>query len=443
MNSIPLSINVATESVGTVFLIIILFSCIMRPARRKADRTFLMLVFCTICLMCLQLFCWLTDGMGLTYAEHPVLFLTNRICFVLDFSFYYLLSVLFYQFTIVLLEEQKPLVGNHRRYITGTFHALALWGVLYSLFFASSMWTGALYTIEPNGFTHYTRLYWTLLPLSLLAPGLNLILLLHNSRLLGIQTTILLAIYPILPLVLLPFDLLYNLCLSYICFPFELMIIYIGVNLQRDRQLLEQKTELALRDAEMTHMKVNLMMSQIQPHFLYNALTSISYLCTRNPEEAEKATNEFANYLRANLKAINANQPIPFDMEMQHVENYLNIQKRRFQDRLSMVYDIQVRDFSLPPLTLQTIVENAVTHGVASRMEPVTVRIDSQETETAYIITVSDDGPGFDTNLPLSSERLHIGISSAKIRLKEMVNGTLDIRSHPGKGTMVTITVPK
>ena len=107
-----------------------------------------------------------------------------------------------------------------------------------------------------------------------------------------------------------------------------------------------------------------------------------------------------------------------------------------------MVYDIRCQDFSLPPLTLQPIVENAVRHGVLRREEGGTVTIRTAETAAAYIVVIADDGVGIQP-IGAAEGRSHIGIENVRSRLSVLCGGTLEIKSETGMGTTVTITVPK
>ena len=130
--------------------------------------------------------------------------------------------------------------------------------------------------------------------------------------------------------------------------------------------------------------------------------------------------------------------------ELEHVKNYLRLEKQRFRERLHVVYDIQVEDFSIPPLCVQPIAENAVRHGTMRREEGGTVTIRSEETKTAYVITITDDGIGFDENAPqVDDDETHVGIANVKSRLQMMTNGTLSIKSVKNKGTTVMITIFK
>ena len=108
-----------------------------------------------------------------------------------------------------------------------------------------------------------------------------------------------------------------------------------------------------------------------------------------------------------------------------------------------MEYDIQADDFSIPALTLQPIVENAVRYGVMKKEYGGTVRIVSREMPDAFVVTVADDGAGFDPFVPKADGRTHIGISNVGERLRVMCGGRLDIASTPGEGTVATISVPK
>lgn len=185
------------------------------------------------------------------------------------------------------------------------------------------------------------------------------------------------------------------------------------------------------------------MLSQIQPHFLYNTLCAIQAMCTENPPEAARTTALFASFLRGDLDSLSRKEPVTFEQELKHTRNYLELEQKRYGERLHIAYDIKATAFSLPTLTLQPIVENAVNHGLSEREEGGTVRISSEETERAYLITVEDDGVGFDASAPGEDGRLHIGIANVRGRLRAMCGGTLTVKSAPGEGTTAVIAIPK
>ncbi len=194
---------------------------------------------------------------------------------------------------------------------------------------------------------------------------------------------------------------------------------------------------------ELYEAKVSVMTSQIRPHFMYNALTSIAMMCTINPETAQKATVTFAKYLRGNMDSLKQTAPVPFSQELEHLKKYLYIEKLRFDDLLNIEYDIQTTDFELPLLSIQPLVENAVKHGVGMKEDGGTVKISTRETETSYEVIIEDDGVGFDENEKKNDDRTHIGMETTKKRLHDMCGGEVIISSKVGEGTTAKVIIPK
>ena len=216
----------------------------------------------------------------------------------------------------------------------------------------------------------------------------------------------------------------------------DCVINYIWLHLQFVRE-----HEQALQAEQ----RIQIMMTQIQPHFLYNSLTVIQELCRSDPAQAEAATVQFANYLRGNMGALQTSTPIPFGQELEHTRQYLALEQMRFEDKLTVRYDIQCESFALPILTLQPIVQNAVRHGVRGNPDGRgEVVIATREYPDRYEITVSDNGPGFDPKAKESDQgHSHVGLENVRQRLGQMCGGDLTIESAPGEGTRVTIALPK
>ena len=194
---------------------------------------------------------------------------------------------------------------------------------------------------------------------------------------------------------------------------------------------------------ELLQMRISIMVSQIQPHFLYNSLTSIAQLCEKNPSQAKKATIEFADYMRHNMNSLKDEKPVSFESELNHLKTYLSLEKMRFGDDLNIVYDIQTTNFKIPSLAVQPLVENAVKHGVGMKEDGGTVTIATKEAEDHFEIIVSDDGVGFDVSVSKNDGRSHVGMENVKNRLKTMCNATIETESVLGKGTVVKILIPK
>ena len=117
----------------------------------------------------------------------------------------------------------------------------------------------------------------------------------------------------------------------------------------------------------------------------------------------------------------------------------------RFEERLNIVYDIEEKDFSVPPLVVQPLVENAVKHGICKNEDGGTLTIKTRRKENKIVISIIDDGVGFDSSLPIEikDDRHHIGIQNVKERLHRMASGELVIESKPGQGTKAYIILER
>ena len=186
--------------------------------------------------------------------------------------------------------------------------------------------------------------------------------------------------------------------------------------------------------------RIQIMMTQIQPHFLYNTISTISALCYTQPEKAGHIADNFGLYLRQNLDSLGTVGLIPFRDELEHTRIYTDIEMTRFET-IRVEYDIRDEAFSMPPLTLQPIVENAIRYGAFVR-EAGVVRVSAFRTAVGHVITVWDNGDGFDPRKLKAGDGQHIGIWNVRERLERMCDGSLTIESGSGKGTTVTITLP-
>ncbi len=205
----------------------------------------------------------------------------------------------------------------------------------------------------------------------------------------------------------------------------------------------QQKNELNVQKAENAELKTAIMISQIQPHFLYNSLTAIRRLCLQDPKLAAKAIEYFSAYLRMNMNSLqDNNKMISFDDELEHIKTYLWIEKLRFGDELNIEYDIQCTDFMLPPLSVQPLVENAVKYGVCQREDGGTVKITTRRKKNgSVVVAVYDDGPGFEPDKINNDNKTHIGIANIKKRLKMLSCGKLYINSKLGEYTLAKLVL--
>ena len=214
-------------------------------------------------------------------------------------------------------------------------------------------------------------------------------------------------------------------------------LIFIPQNINAG--LREKELQLELQENQMS-----VMLSQIQPHFLYNALSAICDLCGSEPLKARDALVDFSVYLRENMDSISS-KPVRFYNELSHIDTYLKLEKLRFGDKINVVYDIEAEDFEIQPLTVQPIVENAVKHGICMKENGGTITLKTSEENGSITITVTDDGVGFDVNSTVTegSMRSHIGLENVRKRVEKYPGGKLTVESEIGKGTVVTISFRK
>ena len=217
----------------------------------------------------------------------------------------------------------------------------------------------------------------------------------------------------------------------------EAVIITIGFVSDMAQQQLESQREI-------DKLKTDIMLSQIQPHFLYNSLTAIKHLIRTDPSVAENAISEFAVFLRGNMDSLSSDTLIPFRKELEHTKAYLDLEKLRFGDELTIVEQIGCASFKIPALTLQPVVENAVRHGVRGTEDGKgTVMILTKEFHDRYEITVTDNGNGFDTKILDGDDNRHLGIRNVRYRLEHMAGGSLTYESAVEQGTAAVIALPK
>lgn len=219
-----------------------------------------------------------------------------------------------------------------------------------------------------------------------------------------------------------------------------IMMVYVNISIKMTNEI--QETVHKQKD-ELQEAKTAVMISQIQPHFLFNSLTAIMRLCDTNPKAAKTAIADFAEYLRMNLESIKSPNLISLDTELKHIDTYFSFEKMRFGDKLNFEKDIRIKNFVIPPLSIQPLVENAIKHGINKKKEGGTVKLTTYETDTDYCIEVKDDGVGFVVGAEYDKTRSHIGLENVTNRLEYMCKGRMKVESEVGVGTTVVVLIPK
>lgn len=215
------------------------------------------------------------------------------------------------------------------------------------------------------------------------------------------------------------------------------------------------KMEILKREAEKREMLLKVTLSQLQPHFIFNALGTARMMIRTDSEAAYNMLDDFTRFLRANLRALQENEMIPFSQELDQIKAYLNIEVRRFKNRIRAVYEIETTDFKIPPLSVEPLVVNAVRNAVQKNKDVGTVTLRTYRQEDTIILEVADDGIGFQMNIwstgqPEKEENQeevgfdpeddsYMSMTSICNRLKSMAGAVIQIESELGKGTTVHI----
>lgn len=209
---------------------------------------------------------------------------------------------------------------------------------------------------------------------------------------------------------------------------------------------LERQLEQTQESLEMARIKNS--NSQMQPHFLYNALSSIREIVLDDPEYAADLIYDFSTHLRACIRSMANDDLIPFHQELENIKAYVNIEKMRFGDKLHIRYECPEQDFHVIPLSIQPLVENAIRHGIYERgMDGGEVIVRSSSTENWYQIQVEDNGVGFDYETTMqqvhAGTRDSTGLFNLILRMEKVLKAHIAVDSKIGVGTKVTVTIPR
>ena len=304
-----------------------------------------------------------------------------------------------------------------------------------------SFFNGIFFSYDACGNFVYGPLYGLVRVFDLIGIIWEILFVLRYKKILNLRVTLFLITFTVLPLAALSLQFLWDPTPEYLATTLSLVVIYILFHGEIANRLIENEKQLAKAEKQLYESRISVMLSQIQPHFLYNSLNAIRGLCRKDPEQAREAIGSFAEYLRGNMDSLNKREPIPFIRELSHIENYLKLEKFRFGDELKVNYDIKEKNFFIPALSVQPLVENAVKHGICEKENGGTLTLKTYRDGEYIVIEVSDDGIGFDAEKLISEdkERSHIGIQNTRERLKQMIGASLTIESLPGKGTVAKI----
>jgi sensor histidine kinase YesM len=189
--------------------------------------------------------------------------------------------------------------------------------------------------------------------------------------------------------------------------------------------------------------RLDALISQINPHFLFNALNTVSVLIDENPAEAQRLTLKLSNIFRQTLQA-SEREIISLQEELNFIHDYLEIEKARFGERLQVEQHVTVHKAEIPCFTLQPLVENAIKHGAAPKIGTTTIRIDVRQSDERLTIQVSDDGMGMNQDSLNHILERGYGFKNLIDRLSILYPGNFswNVESRFQQGTIVRLELP-
>lgn len=427
MNDPIMVFNLVIVVAGLVMSVLGLLQTLIGRSMENSTQKFFVILFSALCLylVCILVRSVIQAQTGSGFAALSRIVMSGQAV---------LAAVLVIFLTALLLHQS----GEIRWYRSIYFKiAFAIW-VLYMILQIYNIFSGILFYVEDDNSYHRGYLFFVQMIPTVLIMILNLYVIWKKRSILTKRQKTAFIIYVVTPMAAMFVQTwikgIHLIAISTVISAL-FMLIYI---------ISDQTERFYIEKAENEKLKTSIMLAQIQPHFLYNSLTGIKYLCGRDPEKAQEAIGRFTEYLRHNMDSLTTDKPIDFAKELEHVKGYLTLQKLRFGDDIEVVYDLEYMDFKLPTLTLQPLVENAVTYGIRkseSGTGTVTIRTRKTESHTVEVI-VEDDGPGFAVDtIPEMDDRTHIGIRNVKERIENISGGELILDSGPGKGTKAVIRI--
>lgn len=410
---------ITMDAFGILILTMIFMSNVNIKEVTRFSSRFLLIIAITTFFLFFDAITWIIDG----DKDFAKLSLIINTC-------YYIITIvlawmLWYFFAIWVSDNPKNM---HKTSIA--VDIISIIGILAIL---GNTVFGYYFTISPDGVYVRSETY----PLCIIPSALLLIIFIITvfKTKMKLTTKFVFLSYPLFPylgnLLTLGFSKINLTAVLMFC---SVILLYCNI-------FIRQESELATKQAELAQQKVNSMLMQINPHFIYNTLGSVASLCTDDPEKAKDILYSFSNYLRENLGEMTHKSLIPFEREMEHLNYYIKIEKMRFPD-IEIVLDLKATSFSVPPLTVQPLVENAITHGIMGREQGGKITISSYEDKTNYYISIEDDGVGF-SDIKKNDGKNHIGINNVNSRLEMLCKGKLLINSTVGVGTYAEISIPK
>ena len=421
-------LHIAVDAWGAFFCMITIASILIgKSFDKKGSRRLIALMVCTILLMVSDMLMWAYTGSEGEKAHALV-----RISTYCTFFFGFLMLPLVAEYLTHLIVSRSGIGGLFWKYVE--------WGIflLGAAVITANLFRGFIYRINETNI--YQTQPYSRLPgvVGMFGLMVSVGVLLEYLEFFNPFEKAAFFTYLLLPMIAIGTDMFLN-RLAYTVLSFAITSLMLFFSFEFNNREYRAELEKSLADRQ-----IKMFYHQIRPHFIFNSLAVIKYQSRNAPEKAAQTIDEFADYLRSSSDMMSSTDCVSVARELALVRHYINLQQSRFSQHIDYRTDIQDTDFVLPPFTVQTCVENALTHGLRARSagnEYISVK--TYRSRTSHVVEIEDNGAGFDTKLLETNDgSRHIGIRNTEDRIKLMCGGSFHIASAPGKGTKVTITIP-
>ncbi|MBQ9604710.1 MAG: histidine kinase [Firmicutes bacterium] len=429
---VPVFIQTVLESWNGVFLLIILFSLIIG---RKADRETNTEIPLTNKLITFYAAIFLYNIFDIFYClQNGSTSLWGKILNPVSNFFYFavgaFLTLYFLQLVKKQVAEKNGLIKLQKAAFT-----VQLLHIPCLVLLVLTPFTKALYWFDENNYYHRGTFYWvwhcaTMISFIFIAV-VSIVLYKRIERF----TARIISVSAIIPLI------------AFICSIAYRKISFNNISVSIAALLVfmlyeKYRTTIFIHNAkELENKRYDLMKAQIKPHFINNAMTAIQELCYEDPEKAAELINHFTRYLRNNIDVTNGMSLIPVEKETDAVKEYLALEYADTEKKFSFEFNLGCTNFQVPALSIETLVENAVKHGIDRYSESSRVILTTCEDNENYIVMLKDNGVGFDPNEETLGKG-GIGLQNTISRLEISCGGRLDIDRRDG-WTTVKIIIPK
>ena len=403
---------------GCLALILLLVTLRKSLRSSVSKKSRIMLLTACIMLLCYgSAICFFSE----TKLLHPILSVCSIICF-------YLIMALYTRYLADILSAEQ-----HRSTLV-VFRVNAFVCAIGACYWCADYIYPFFYDVRNHHLLQPALYVVSILP-GIVSVLLDLLLILLSKKETALQDRLLLMAFPLLPFVSFLVNwLIPGLSLQQSMIFASLLMNHFYFDAKKDRELEHQKKELQVLRLKNT-------LERVKPHFIYNVLTSIYYLCAKDSMLAQKAIEAFSSFLREALQHAEHLVQVPFERELSLIKNYVKLESLRFENQFTVFYKIDETSFFVPPFSVQPLVENAIKYGMR-RMQNGKIFVAVKEVDSEYLVTVTDNGVGFDAE-QLHNDKNPSGIRNVQEMLKLTGSGYLEVFSTPGNGTHAVMHVYK